>query len=79
MIIRKGMEFLDESGDYRIIRIEEKHFGAFAVSIWKPAYDENGEPLDELIYDYDTIMTAAEIRILVHAKHINFEDEEEEA
>ena len=24
MIIKKGMEFIDESGDYRVIRIEGK-------------------------------------------------------
>lgn len=74
MIIKKGTEFVDESGDYRIVRIEGKHFSDYAVSIWKPAYDENDEPLDDLIHDHDTIMTAAEIRILAKAKYINYED-----
>lgn len=76
MTIRKGMEFVDESGDYRIVRIEGKHFSDFAVSIWKPQYDENGEPLDELEHDHDTIMSAAEIRRLAGASIIYFEEEE---
>lgn len=74
MIIKKGMEFVDESGDYRIIRIEGKHFSDYAVSIWEPAYDENDEMLDDLVHVNDTIMTAAEIRILAKAKFINYED-----
>lgn len=74
MIIRKGMEFVDESGDYRIIRIEGKHFDDYAVSIWKPAYDEDGEPLEELAHDHDTIMTAAEMRALSGSKYINYEE-----
>ena len=77
MIIKKGMEFVDESGYYRVVRIEGKHFGDFAVSIWKPAYDENDEPLDDLVHDHDTIMTAAEIRRLANAKFINYEEGEE--
>ena len=74
MIIKKGMEFIDESGDYRIIRIEGKHFSDYAVSVWKPAYDENEEPLDELVHDHDTIMTAAEIRMLANAQYISYEE-----
>lgn len=74
MIIKKGMEFVDDSGEYRIVRIEGKHFNDYAVSIWKPAYDENDELLDDLVHDHDTIMTAAEIRILAKAKYINYED-----
>lgn len=74
MIIKKGMEFVDESGDYRVVRIEGKHFSDYAVSIWEPAYDENDEPLDDLVRDHDTIMTAAEIRSLAKAKYINYED-----
>ena len=75
MIIKKGMEFADESGDYRIIRIEGKHFNDFAVSVWKPSYDDDGEPLDELVHDHDTIMTVSEIKNLANAKYINYEDE----
>lgn len=72
MIIRKGDEFTDESGDFRIIRIEGKHFSDFAVSVWKYPDEEDGD----LVHDYDTIMTAAEIRMLAHAKSITFENDE---
>lgn len=74
MIIRKGMEFMNESGDLCIIRIEDKHFSDYAVSVWK--YPETDD--EDLIHDHDTIMTAAEIRRLAHAKSIIFEDDEEE-
>lgn len=73
MIIRKGMEFVDDSGDYRVIRIEGKHFNDYAVSVWIPQYDDDGEMLDDLKHDHDTIFTAAEIRILTKAKYINYE------
>ena len=77
-IIRKGDEFTDESGDLRIIRIEGKHFSDYAVSIWKTAYDEDGEPLDDLVHDHDTIMTAAEIRKLANARYICYEGDEDD-
>lgn len=74
MIIKKGMEFIDDSGDYRVIRIEGKHFHDYAVSVWKPAYNEDDELLDDLVHDHDTIMTASEIRVLSGSKHINYEE-----
>ena len=73
MIIRKGTEFTDESGDFRIVRIEGEHFGDYAVSVWKYPEEEDGD----LVHDHDTIMTAAEIRRLAGAKSICFEGEDE--
>ena len=77
MIIRKGDILYDESGDLRYIKIEGRHFDDYAVSIWEPRYDSDGEMLDDWAHDHDAIFTANEIRTLANAKEITYVEEEE--
>jgi hypothetical protein len=73
VVIHRGDEFIDDSGDYSVIRIEGKHFNDVYVSIWKPSQDED---VDDLEYYDDAIFTKSEIARLANARSVVWDDEE---
>lgn len=66
------MEFIDESGDVRLIKIAGRHFSDYSIDIYK--YDDEEE---DYVYDHSAIFTASEVRRLAKAKSITWAEDEE--